>query len=271
MLLAAHNRATYQLVFDAIFPRHTATLTAALAVWWDVPAVTTSVLKCLDELCYNRGLRIAFGASSAAGILLFREASAAIVAYGSRVATLRPTPHEAYAAKYKGVSAALSIFSHCLDGGYVNFGVFSLYGDPALSSAFETVLKLMLAVPVDEVMVRAGVEKPLGAAAGARARALAAITTDAARRRRRRRHRRRRRSPPSRPLARTAGAPQVQPDLAGLPLQRLPQPHGHPRRARHAVAAADRADADDVARLAGARGLEPGLVRARLFRHLLRP
>ena len=176
MLLAAHNRATYQLVFDAIFPRHTATLTAALAVWWDVPAVTTSVLKCLDELCYNRGLRIAFGASSAAGILLFREASAAIVAYGSRVATLRPTPHEAYAAKYKGVSAALSIFSHCLDGGYVNFGVFSLYGDPALSSAFETVLKLMLAVPVDEVMVRAGVEKPLGAAAGARARALAAIT-----------------------------------------------------------------------------------------------
>ena len=136
----------------------------------DVPAVTTAVLKCLDELCYNRGLRVAFGASSAAGILLFREASAAIVAYGSRVATLAPTPAALYPQKYKGISIALSLFSRCLDGGYVNFGVFSLYGDPALANAFGTVLKLMLQIPVEEIMVSA---PPRGAAAAAAAAACA--------------------------------------------------------------------------------------------------
>ena len=241
-------------MFDAVFPRHVATLTAALAVWWDVPAVTTSVLKCLDELCYNRGLRVAFGASSAAGILLFREASAAIVAYGGRIATLAPQPHEAYPNKFKGVAAALSIFSHCLDGGYVNFGVFALYGDPALSAAFETVLKLMLAVPVDEVMVSARASGRAAARRGARALHAPAPL-------------------PHPPLPRLLppGAPQVQPDVAGVPVQRLPQPHGHFGGAGHAVADADRADADDVAGLARGRGLVAGVLRARLFRHVLRP
>jgi len=122
--------------------------------WWDTPAVTTSILKCLDELCYNRGQRITFGSSSANGILLFREACSAMSGYGQRIASITPPPHEAYASKYKGIAVALSMFSRCLDGGYVNFGVFALYGDPALNNGFETALKLMLSLPQDDVMVR---------------------------------------------------------------------------------------------------------------------
>lgn len=154
MLQAAHNRPTYSLVFDSIFPRHVSTLVASLNTWWDTPAVTTSVLKCMSELAFNRGQRIAFGASSANGILLFREASAAISAYGRRIAGVSPPAHDAYAAKYKGISAALTLFSRALDGNYVNFGVFALYGDTALSTAFETVLKLMLSLSQEDVMVR---------------------------------------------------------------------------------------------------------------------
>jgi exportin-7 len=112
------------------------------------------VLKCLDELCYNRGQRITFGSSSANGILLFREACSAMSGYGQRIASITPPPHEAYASKYKGIAVALSMFSRCLDGGYVNFGVFALYGDPALNNGFETALKLMLSLPQDDVMVR---------------------------------------------------------------------------------------------------------------------
>jgi exportin-7 len=123
-----------------------------LQTWWDTPAVTTSVLKCFNELSFNRGQRITFGSSSANGILLFREASNAIVAYGQRIGTVTPPPHEAYPLKFKGISTALSVFSHCLDGGYVNFGVFQLYGDPALTSAFDTILKLMLSLPSNEVL-----------------------------------------------------------------------------------------------------------------------
>lgn len=123
-----------------------------MQTWWDTPAVTTSVLKCFNELCFNRGQRITFGSSSANGILLFREASNAMVAYGQRIGTVTPPPHEAYPLKYKGISTALSLFSHCLDGGYVNFGVFQLYGDPALTAAFETILKLVLSLPSNEVL-----------------------------------------------------------------------------------------------------------------------
>lgn len=44
-------------------------------------------------------------------------------------------PSEPYANKYKGISICLHIFSSALVGGYVQFGVFELYKDPALVRA----------------------------------------------------------------------------------------------------------------------------------------
>ena len=40
-----------------------------------------------------------------------------------------------------------------LNGNYVNFGVFELYGDKALESALDVALSLALSVPVDQVLV----------------------------------------------------------------------------------------------------------------------
>ena len=45
------------------------------------------------------------------------------------------------------------MLNRCLDGGYVNFGVFSLYNDRALDAALDTSLKLVLPIPLSEVMV----------------------------------------------------------------------------------------------------------------------
>ena len=54
-----------------------------------------------------------------------------LVAYGNRVLSV-PSGADPYAAKYKGIWVCLTILSRALSGNYVNFGVFDLYGDPAL-------------------------------------------------------------------------------------------------------------------------------------------
>ena len=153
ILQAAHNRPTYAQVFDAIFPRHVQTLVQAMEVWWDDPPVTTSLLKFMAELVFNRGQRIQFGTASANGILLFREASNMIVGYGQKIADVTPSG-DIYVNKYKGITIVLAILLKALDGGYVNFGVFPLYGDAALENALAMTLKLTLPLGLDSINVR---------------------------------------------------------------------------------------------------------------------
>jgi exportin-7 len=61
-----------------------------------------------------------------------------------------------YELKYKGIAICTTILARCLDGGYVNFGVFSLYGDPALDVAMDVAFKLLLSIPSEEVSVGCG-------------------------------------------------------------------------------------------------------------------
>lgn len=46
-----------------------------------------------------------------------------------------------------------SVLSASLSGKYVNFGVFKLYGDKALSRVLDTFFSLMLAIPVEDMIV----------------------------------------------------------------------------------------------------------------------
>jgi exportin-7 len=62
---------------------------------------------------------------------VFSLRSQVLVAYGNRVLSV-PSNSDPYAAKYKGIWVCLTILSRALSGNYVNFGVFDLYGDPAL-------------------------------------------------------------------------------------------------------------------------------------------
>ena len=63
------------LVFDWLYPAHFPTVLACLDAWSDTPAVSTPVLKFMAEFVMNKTQRLAFDASSASGILLFREVS----------------------------------------------------------------------------------------------------------------------------------------------------------------------------------------------------
>lgn len=54
-----------------------------------------------------------------------------LVLYGGRVLQL-PAGGDAYSKRYKGIWLCLQMLARALGGNYVNFGVFELYGDPAL-------------------------------------------------------------------------------------------------------------------------------------------
>ena len=57
-----------------------------------------------------------------------------------------------YVGKLKGVSACFTALSHALTGRYVNFGVFKLYNDPALSNCLQVVVHLAQQITREDLM-----------------------------------------------------------------------------------------------------------------------
>lgn len=96
----------------------------------------------MSEFASNKTNRIAFGVSSPNGYLLFRLVSQVIVAYGRRVIHF-PKEGNQYRLRLKGTWICFLVFSRSLIGNYANFGVFQLYGDPALSNVMEMTFKMM--------------------------------------------------------------------------------------------------------------------------------
>uniref|UniRef100_A0A2P2M004 Exportin-7 isoform X1 n=3 Tax=Rhizophora mucronata TaxID=61149 RepID=A0A2P2M004_RHIMU len=147
--MATNSRRTYGLLFDWLYPTHMPLLLKGIMHWTDTPEVTTPLLKFMAEFVLNKAQRLTFDSSSPNGILLFREVSKLIVAYGTRILAL-PNVADIYAYKYKGIWICLTILSRALAGNYVNFGVFELYGDRALSDALDIALKMTLSIPLSD-------------------------------------------------------------------------------------------------------------------------
>ncbi|XP_020528285.1 exportin-7 isoform X3 [Amborella trichopoda] len=149
--MATNSRRTYGLLFDWLYPTHMPLLLKGITLWTDTPEVTTPLLKFMSEFVLNKAQRLTFDSSSPNGILLFREVSKLIVAYGSRILSL-PNGNDIYAYKYKGIWISLTILSRALSGNYVNFGVFELYGDRALADALDIALKMTLSIPLADIL-----------------------------------------------------------------------------------------------------------------------
>ena len=79
---AFNTKISYMMFFDWIYPAYTPILHRAVEIWYNDPQVTTPILKLFAELVQNRSQRLQFDVSSPNGILLFREASKIICAYG---------------------------------------------------------------------------------------------------------------------------------------------------------------------------------------------
>ncbi|KAL2234357.1 exportin-7 isoform X1 [Sesamum indicum] len=149
--MATNSRRTYGLLFDWIYPAHMPILLRGISHWADTPEVTTPLLKFMAEFVLNKAQRLTFDTSSPNGILLFREVSKLLVAYGSRILSLSNAT-DIYGFKYKGIWISLTILSRALAGNYVNFGVFELYGDRALADALDIALKMTLSIPLADIL-----------------------------------------------------------------------------------------------------------------------
>ncbi|XP_076368513.1 ran-binding protein 16 isoform X1 [Tachypleus tridentatus] len=150
---AFNTKTSYMMLFEWIYPAYTPVLHRAIELWYHDPAVTTPVLKLMAELVQNRSQRLQFDVSSPNGILLFRETSKIISSYGNRILTLGDIPRDKlYPLKLKGISICFSMFKSALCGGYVNFGVFRLYGDSALDDALNAFIKLLLSISQSDLL-----------------------------------------------------------------------------------------------------------------------
>lgn len=150
---AFNTKGSFMMLFECLYPLYTPVLHRAIDFWYHDPAVTTPVLKLMAELVQNRSQRLQFDVSSPNGNLLFRETSKMIVNYGSRLLSMGEVPKEQlYALKYKGVSICFAMLKSALCGGYVNFGVFRLYGDRALDDALEIFIKVLLSIPQADLL-----------------------------------------------------------------------------------------------------------------------
>jgi exportin-7 len=158
--LAATNTDQYNALFKYLVenPKNAnqckiCVFSAAADLWWDEPQVVVPILKFISEFANNKAQRIVFDANSPNGIVLFREAAKVLSAYGQRMLQRPPTfPYrDVYEEKYKGIGAALSLFTNTLSGNYANLGVFELYGDNVLQVSMGTALSLCLSIPLNDL------------------------------------------------------------------------------------------------------------------------
>lgn len=148
---ATTTKRTYNLLFDVLYPDCFSLMKRTAECWFADPVVMTAMMKFLQEFVFNKGQRIYFEQSSANGILLFRETSAIVYAYGNRMLQL-PVMQDIYIEKYKGIRLMLNVLTCALSGNYVNFGVFALYDDKALQSALDISLQMCLQIPLNDIL-----------------------------------------------------------------------------------------------------------------------
>eukprot|EP00941_MAST-03F_sp_MAST-3F-sp1_P000272 g272.t1 len=149
---ATHNNRTFEMLFDSLYPNVFPALIRAADVWAHDPMVTTAIFRFMCELVFNKANRVMFDHCSANGILLFRETSKIAVAFSRRIITKETPKDDRYKLKYKGMGLALTMLARALGGRYVNFGVFSLYGDRALDAALEASLFMALSIPMQDLL-----------------------------------------------------------------------------------------------------------------------
>ena len=116
--------------------------------------VMESVLKYLVELVYCRNSRIKFDNATSYGIVLFKNLSSVINGYGKVIIENAGTAD--FFKKYYGkIRRLLSIMTYILNGGYVSFGVFEVYGDVCFIDSLRTCFGVLGTIPRSEITVKA--------------------------------------------------------------------------------------------------------------------
>ncbi|CAH8625262.1 unnamed protein product [Dicrocoelium dendriticum] len=148
-----NTKSAYQMLLDWLYPTGFKLFARALELWPLDPTLNVSVLKLLAEIVHNRNGRLLFDPTVPTGYLLFTELSRILTAFGVQIIpNTREVPKQSlYQLKLKPIIAALDALKVCLSGGFINFGVFSLYRDDSLEKAVEMGVQLMLSLNDSEL------------------------------------------------------------------------------------------------------------------------
>lgn len=118
--VSTHNRRTYGSLFELLHPDYFPVFVRAADECFDDPSVINALLKFMYEFSYNKAQRVIFDQSSPSGILLFREISQIIVAYGTKILPI-PAGDDPYPKKYKGITLCLGILARALSTYFLIF------------------------------------------------------------------------------------------------------------------------------------------------------
>lgn len=143
---ATYNKRTYNLLFEALYPRYFQLFLRVAEQFSGDVEVCIALLKFLQEFVLNKSSRIAFDMCSPNGILLFREVSKVLCTIGSQLMSTT-VDNDIYREKYKVMKSILFTLVNSLSGGYVEIGVFAFYNDPALSNVIQLAMQICLKIP----------------------------------------------------------------------------------------------------------------------------
>lgn len=114
--------------------------------------VMDAMLKFLVEFVYCKNTRIKFDNATAYGVVLFKNLSNVINGYGKVV--IENAGEEGFFKKYYGkIRRLLGIMTYILNGGYVAFGVFEVYGDTCFVDSMRTCFAVLETIPRSEITV----------------------------------------------------------------------------------------------------------------------
>jgi exportin-7 len=119
---ASVSRRAYSLLFDWFYPQYFPVLIKGAAAWGDTPDVAHPLMRFASEFVYSSHGRIEFDFSSAngkpyqlflltlQGLLLFRDTSKLLVAYGSTLLAQSPVPADKiYTERYTYIIIILTL------------------------------------------------------------------------------------------------------------------------------------------------------------------
>ncbi|KAJ2813302.1 hypothetical protein H4S07_000787 [Coemansia furcata] len=151
-LSAVSSKSNYTMFFDWMCTTQRMRLVHRCVEMRADVKVQIAALKFMAEFVFNRTQRLNFDVASPNGILIFREASRAMWAYGSRILEERNIVRDVYKERYKGVAVCFTILARLVAGKYVAIGVMPLYGDTALERAYRVSVELLKQFPVPDVI-----------------------------------------------------------------------------------------------------------------------
>jgi exportin-7 len=116
--------------------------------------VMDALLKFLFELVNSRNTRIKFDNATAYGVILFKNLSNVINGYGKVILENAANP-EFFKKFYGKIRRLIGIMTYIMNGGYVSFGVFEVYGDTCFIDSLRTCFSVLETIPRNEITVKA--------------------------------------------------------------------------------------------------------------------